>query len=98
MPIAPPAGRHRKRLRVEAPLRTKKILRLGILSPTGALEKPDSVWYHVVGEPDDPACKGWLRHVLRQRSTRPERYPLITNRSPQFCQKPLMGNPVEELL
>lgn len=61
--------------RVEAQLRTKKLLRLGILSPNDLLEKLDSVWHHVVGEPDDAACKGWLPHVLRQRATRPERCP-----------------------
>ena len=61
--------------RVEAQLRTKKLRRLGILSPADLLEKLDSVWHHVVGEPGDPACKGWLRHVCLRRSTRPERCP-----------------------
>ena len=61
--------------RVEAQLRTKKLLRLGIHSPDDLLEKLDGVWHHVVGEPDDAACKGWLRHVLRRRATRPERCP-----------------------
>lgn len=65
--------------RLEGQLRGKALKELGLSSPNSIAERLDGTWRYLFGNPDasdDDERKAWLRLVVRDERSRPERCPV----------------------